>query len=201
MDRPIIFSAAMIRALLDGRKTMTRRIPTPTWRKIVPGDRLYVRENLQPDQSGFDYAAGGDGIDLSELTDEQVEFWNRTALKRGDPMDAPIVPCIHMPRWASRLTLVVTATKIEKLQSMSEEDAKAEGIGRIWPVGYSCDTGPNHFTISIDGASYSRPTAAGTFRMLWETLHGDDAWDANPEVVALTFEVHKANIDRMKEAA
>src|SRR5262249_23521302 len=84
-------------------------------------------------------------------------------------------PSIHMPRAASRLTLTVTATKIERLQAISSEDAEAQG-GRC---------------------AMSAWTSVRHFQDLWERLHGADSWRANPEVVALTFTVARENIDRM----
>jgi hypothetical protein len=216
-DYPIIFSGPMVRALLDGRKTMTRRIPTPTWRKVAPGERLWVRE-CGARYHTVNHIARQDGRAFSEISDglfgyradghDGIEDMRRHIKVMSD-IDLEAIeiendrwrPSIHMPRWASRLTLAVTATKVERLKSISEEDAQAEGIARLWPIGHSCDTGPNHFTISIDGASYSRPTAAETFRVLWETLHGEESWEKNPELIALTFTVHKVNIDQMKEAA
>lgn len=249
-DIPIIFSGPMVRALLDGRKTMTRRLawgprfqkaiddeggypgwrwkcwspgecswpgkkslvrmalPANTnmlighmapseWQKVKPGDRLWVRENLVPTTSGIDFAEGGDEcLDLVAATTEQTAFWDRHALKRGDPINAPTVPSIHMPRWASRLTLVVTATKVERLQAISEPDAKAEGAlyhdGRgIGHSGWRHD--PDH--------GYVFSSAAGSFADLWVRLHGPESWMANPEVVALTFTVHKQNIDSLARAA
>jgi hypothetical protein len=101
---------------------------------------------------------------------------------------------MHMPRWASRLTLIVTATTIEHLQGISEADAKAEGIeyredcfGTWNPDG----------TMRCGGADNAREA----FRCLWINLHGTGAWDANPEVVALRFTVIKANIDALEARA
>ena len=75
---------------------------------------------------------------------------------------------MHMPRMDSRLTLIVTATKIERVQEISNEDAEAEGV-----------------------------KCGEHFKILWCDLYGYDSWDANPEVVALTFIIHKTNIDKM----
>lgn len=93
-------------------------------------------------------------------------------------------PAIHMPRWCSRLTLVVTGVKIERLQNISEEDAEAEGAEPILvpPDGGSCP--------HIEG-----------FIELWESIHGTGSWDKNPFVVAPTFEVHHCNIDKLTKAA
>lgn len=207
-DIPIIFSTPMVRALLDGRKTMTRRL---AWKrikrggsegaliytqrnKVQPGDRLWVRERW-----------GCPPADHPRVKDGRKPQRGDRVVFMADPADAwqwrgghgcaDFVwrPSIRMPRWASRLTLVVTATKVERLQDISERDAIAEGIE--W---YDCCWGiwNNNGTMRCGGS----PDEA--FRCLWVNLHGTDAWYSNPEVVALTFTVHRCNIDAMpKEAA
>lgn len=201
-DYPIIFSAPMVRALLDGRKSMTRRlawrerlhldgafkgrakerVPSP-WQKAKPGDRLWVRESwcrfeaCSPDGNGAQtyYRASQDNLPEAERVME------RNGVKWR--------PSIHMPRWASRLTLVVTATKVERLQDISEEDAEAEGMREpsLREIG-----GP------LAQASWCQRQVFGK---LWVHLHGLESWQQNPEVVALSFEVHKANIDQMAKVA
>ena len=192
-DIPIIFSAPMVCALLDGRKTMTRRLawlppregriterPSP-WQMVEPGDRLYVRESLcatwksyfhdepakKPTLMAF-YKA--DGAEVFNAMDEihQPWRWERNSL-----------PSIHMPRALSRLTLVVTGTKIEPLQRISEVDAKAEG----------CE-------LFVPGHGWILNARAG-FEDTWTTLHGRESWDANPLVVAITSKVVRQNIDRI----
>jgi hypothetical protein len=210
-DRPILFSAPMIRALVEGRKTMTRRLAfrdlkepqtkqihggarttfrVPTlWQKVKPGDRLWVRETCWIDRTvipelgqrraffegGYVQWEGGGHGDAPGLPSSHVgEIFNlNISLKRHNS--------IHMPRWASRLTLEVTATKIEKLNAISEEDAKAEGVDRpIVP----------HWS--------NRPFRSA-FRALWIDLHGAESWDANPDVVVISFTVHKCNIDALSQ--
>jgi len=195
-DRPILFSAPMVRALLDGRKTQTRRlawrdaepnagVPVPTlWRRVVPGDRLWVREN-------FAYVGGGDpGILLYEAT------WREDAIRAGCDQPLPDKPpkltsCIHMPRKLSRLTLEVTASRVQRVQQITGADAEAEGVFR-------------HIAeSSIDKIFRGdrESSAILYFRRLWETLHGEASWQANPKVIALTFTVTKANIDSLARAA
>lgn len=188
-DIPIIFSASMVRALLEGRKTMTRRLawrpikgaapcivtPSP-WQKVKPGDRLWVRENL------FLYPNRDE--DFEPLKRDAELNWTYTAddsaasSVRGSSHYAKGIPSIHMPRWASRLTLVVKATKIERLNDIDGIDALAEGV------------------TPEEGVAPWR-----LFKRLWESLHGEGAWAANAEVVAPTFTVHQCNIDAMKVAA
>lgn len=203
-DTPIIFSAPMIRALLDGRKTMTRRLawtekqtnphvvsrgwemgpdctlrrPSP-WQRVKPGDRLWSRETAQlrsvgpsKGEIGLSFAADGGMGSVYWFVAEKHPF----AATRWTPP-------IHMPRWASRLTLIVTATKIERLQKISNADAVAEGCG-----------------VNFDHPHPERTREvfpAERFRDLWIKLHGADSWDANPEVVAMSFSVHQTNIDAM----
>ena len=202
-DYPVIFSAPMVLALLAGRKTQTRRLawrwprsfgdsrpivgtakthgdPTP-WQRVKPGDRLWVRENL-----GFEYRmmrptyAAGPGVLV--VPNAPPEFCGPTHRYASRP-------CIHMPRWASRFTLVITATRIESLQAISAADAMAEGIER---------RADRDFQIGHD---IRATDPVGCFSALWWSLHGIGTWDENPEVVALTFAVHQRNIDEMKEAA
>ena len=155
-DRPIIFSGPMVRALLDGHKTMTRRL---AWRECRPGERGGVREHLP---SPLQRVRPGDRL------------WVREA------------PAIHMPRWASRLTLVVTAMRIERLQEITAQDCIAEGC-EISGMMADPETGD-----PIPRDDFWRP-----FSDLWCSLHGKDSWDANPECIVLSFSVHKANIDAM----
>lgn len=210
-DVPIIFSASMVRALLEGRKTMTRRLagswrrvpdpvgklkltgfrPTP-WTKVKPGDRLWVRENL---------ACAGSGVWRYAATDSALSF------EPGDPHASAAIAwahhketaacsSIHMPRWASRLTLGVTATKIERLQEISEADALAEGIyrERVTVEGREID---GYYGFYDDAYNDSAQKA---FECLWCGLHGCASWDENPEVVVLSFAVHKTNVDQMEAA-
>lgn len=188
-DRPIIFSAPMVRALLDGRKSQTRRIIKRTdlmeWdgkeMRPIPigfatGDRLYVREafsyeRLDTDRNGF----------------MPPWYWADGNPKSGDFMRPK--PSIHMPRWASRLTLTVTDVRVQRLQEISEADAAAEGLVSAYE-GWATDTGGSHWG----------DTAVNSYRVLWNDLHGPDAWDANPWVAAITFTVHHVNIDRMEAA-
>ncbi len=199
-DRPIIFSAPMVRALLAGRKSQTRRVLKPpygtleylrdgTWRpisiKFFPGDRLYVREAhaLVPSSAyrmseGVEQAVDPSDPDLGCVF---TAGWDRCKPRWR--------PSIHMPRWASRLTLVVTDVRVQRLQEISEADAAAEGLVSAYE-GWATDAGGSHWG----------NTAVNSYRVLWNDLHGPDAWDANPWVAAITFTVHHVNIDQMEAA-
>lgn len=200
-DRPIIFSGPMIRALLDGRKTQTRRLATSPLAKCQPGDRLWVREGWAvPENFGSRSASklAKSCLDagypqpwapihfLADSSRENWGEWREAAPGKGRPS-------IHMPRWASRLTLVVEQVRIQALQEITNEDALQEGVG---------------WALSADIPAVGQAMAAGStrrhrtdgFAALWDSLHGTkpgEAWGDNPQVVALTFTVHRSNIDRM----
>lgn len=203
-DRPIIFSAPMVRALLAGRKTQTRRVlrnphyygcPTgdcphdlqsecdaAMQENALPdvpyavGDRLYVREALYLDPLCIPaniYKA--DEQRVVWRTREQAVWLNKYAHRT--------VPSIHMPRWASRLTLTVTDVRVQRLGHMTEADAIEEGV--------YCE---RHEGWSANGSEwFASPKIA--FHHLWDSLHGTGAWGENPWVVALTFTVEQRNID------
>lgn len=225
-DHPVIFSAPMVLALIAGRKTMTRRLawracdvcgvatgtcnghhkPSP-WQRVKPGDVLWVKENWRIDGAGSRVSA------TACRPHRAIEY-------RADGYD-PISWCerssMFMPRWASRLTLEVTAVKIERLQDITEEDARAEGMtftdfGTYIPPG----------TASVDGGKTMHPfkphqhngwhagdaaapdqcapDAVGAFANLWSRLHSPESWTSNPELACLTFTAHQQNIDAFKEA-
>lgn len=188
-DKPIIFSGPMVRALLDGTKTQTRRVldnKRAVMRdrsdaldcvRIHVGDRLWVRENWQGLSVG-DYLPTKSRIcDLRYAATDSLA--NAATSVRGYPWR----PSIHMPRHASRLTLTVTDVLVQRLQEISEADARAEGIqpnGRGWWTG-------------AEGQAGDTPRAA--YALLWDSLHGHGAWDANPWAAAYTFTVQRGNID------
>jgi hypothetical protein len=162
------------------------------------GDRLYVRENFARVPAtayrmseGVQQTVDPNDPDMAAI---YAAGWERSAPKWK--------PSIHMPRWASRLTLVMTAVKTERLQDIGWNDAIAEGIQRGDPMP---EVPNSHGTIWHNGVTdplndWTRdPTQA--FRDLWEAIHGTGAWEKNPELIALTFTVHRVNIDRMKDAA
>ncbi len=177
-DRPIIFSAPMVNALLEGRKTETRRVlkaTTPAHRlPYLYGDRLWVREGFcWVSAWGWRYRADNDDLDDKRKFGE-VGKWRSP---------------IHMPRSASRLTLTVTDVRVQRLHDITEADAVAEGVesgmtsrGLMWKA---YGDKPNCW---VDSARLS-------YIRLWESIHGPGAWDANPWVVALTFTAEKRNID------
>lgn len=220
-DRPILFSAPMVRALLDGSKTQTRRVlkdpefygcPTgdcphqtqaecnaamaglgPEATRYAIGDRLYVREHWSSHPS-FDGIAPRDLKRGSMVYTRADHIWHNN----GDWIGAPYGKhrqAMHMPRWASRLTLTVTDVRVERLQDCSEADAITEGIYRLG--GLYCHSRPgdrfgNENAIAVP-AGWDQATHA--YQALWDRINGPGAWEANPWVVAVSFTVGHHNID------
>ena len=140
-ERPILFSAPMVRAILDGRKTQTRRILNPQPIETLPRTDDRLIDLLVRDSP---YGATGDLLWVK---------WK---------------PSIYMPRWASRITLEIVSVRVERLKSISEDDAQAEGA----EVPMTCDV------------SHS---ARNNFAQLWESINGPGSWDANPWVWVVEF--------------
>lgn len=194
-DRPILFSAPMVRAILAGTKTQTRRTlkDQATWDRV--GEAILRRYPQQ--QSGMPYAVGQRlWVREAWRAWSQYDDWPPSRIPACVDVqyaaDDPLSPwvsrarsSIHLPRWASRLTLLVTDVKVERLQAISEEDAMAEGCvahGRGL-----CTENPDDYA-----GSWSARTA---FRDLWGGIHGPDAWARNPFVAVITFRPIRANID------
>ncbi|WP_210526314.1 hypothetical protein [Rubellimicrobium arenae] len=213
-DRPIIFSGPMVRALLAGTKTQTRRMlrPQPQWLeggsgfsagwdwgplscwsndadfaeaatphvRYLAGDRLWVRESWAPNLG----TTRGNEYRADHGQSAGVYAWDLASGDQAIRVDR-WHPSIHMPRWASRLTLTVSAVRVQRLQEISEEDARAEGVPPQWLAD----------ELGEDERGGKTLTAVTGFRDLWTSLHGASAWDANPWIVALTFTVEHRNID------
>nr|UCQ29774.1 hypothetical protein DCF74_09710 [Edwardsiella piscicida] len=204
-ERPIIFNDEMVRAIISGAKSMTRRpmkvqpespnfglrFITESKRKSdegkyfwsisdacglkmrsnpfpcpfgAVGDRLWVRE------AWARYNIGGDSHDMAY----------RATVPNDWPEGGRWRPSIHMPRWASRITLEITDVRVERLQNITEDDARAEGVP---PAGELLPKYPDtYLTPRGDFAS-----ARVAFQRLWESIYGDDAWDCNPWVWVIAF--------------
>lgn len=203
-ERPILFSGEMVRAILEGRKTQTRRVVRPqpipdpnardwfpwSWygggRKAVaackdaesfaywlrewcpygqPGDRLWVRETfalVEPRDDGALEYRGAQIVTAPE--EEQYEAWYRAdgelgVLARIDGIRW--IPSIHMPRWASRITLEITDVRVERVQDITDADCYAEGL----------------------------PAERHWFRVGWDRLNARRGygWETNPWIWVLTF--------------
>lgn len=201
-ERPILFSAPMVRAILEGRKTVTRRVckpqpsanahttcatgnPMGVWWETgkdinrcphgQPGDRLWVRETWYCDH--FEVMRGPylkpDDLDIGEALDDGTLVYAADGLTPYEA-DQPIwKPSIHMPRWACRILLEITAVRVERLQDISRADIRAEGL-QCPPELASDDVSPNY-----------RDWYPAAWRELWESTGGD--WNANPWVWVVEF--------------
>ena len=206
-DRPLLFSAPMVRAILDGRKTQTRRVLKPQ----PPDGALYAGihyASCEPD-SWFFNGPGGRGTKVCVRWRPGDRAWVREAWKahstfngvaprdipqstifyaaddRYAPSGAPWRSPIHMPRWVSRLTLLIEDVRVQRLQDISEEDAVAEGIDpeEVWKI------------VGVTGPTNGGSTQA--FATIWDRIHGPGAWGANPWVCALSFRAIHANFDAL----
>lgn len=212
-ERPILFSGPMVRAILEGRKTQTRRILKPKPERMpgnewhwwpcanirmmieiepflagpdptvagsfcpygAPGERLWVRETFFTDRRDK-------GVVVYDATPEWGKYRYPMEVIRSTHPDGSLTtredsraamlpkfwtkrPSIHMPRWASRLTLEIVGVRVERLKDISEQDALAEGS----PL--------------QSGAFYH----ATWYRGLWESINGEGSWDANPWVWVIEF--------------
>lgn len=236
-ERPILFSGEMVRAILDGRKTQTRRVvkPQPSnysppenvhkpkhsaayfdsycnkrktdtnprgmsehwcwwtpddrqgadWIKCpygVPGDRLWVRESWNVSGLAF-----GMKPRLTKFAAKSAWKYQAT----DTDWQHGWKPSIHMPRWASRLTLEITAVRVERLQDITTEQILAEGVaypvserrtplirvsGKFPPLDYLPDGEPTHEQL-----------LSAHFASLWDSINGAESWNANPWVWVLTF--------------
>lgn len=194
--RPILFSGAMIRALLAGTKTQTRRIVKP-WTKYVEraawecrvvggGFELALVGAERGHPLRCPYGRRGDYLWVRERAACYWGGWHYHAdgpLKWGKDVSETTFrrPSIHMPRVASRITLRINDVRVERLQEISVSDAIDEGID---------------FTLNDEELE-----AVPRYRDLWEQINGVDSWSANPWIWALTFEVITQNVDAVMEAA
>jgi len=231
-ERPILFNAEMVRAILSGRKTQTRRVmklqPTPSKTRegdfwfscnkmrsmvhisdftpgncVIPdahelfsascpigavGDRLWVRESWKPDAPCD--GSWGDmefyGCKCAPLNMIPPRFQNPEHCIYRASWEGPEMigwhPSIHMPRWASRITLEVTGVRVERLNSISEDDAAAEGVQ---PAGELLPDYPS--TYMTPKGDFS--TAKVAFQRLWESIYKPESWQANPWVWVVEFKV------------
>lgn len=189
-ERPILFSAPMVRAILKGRKTQTRRVLKPQPSKPFGGffcdgmkwwtgdsltgevieslripyavaDRLWVREAFSGPWTSRD-------MPPSRWSEHAwIWYWADGSPPDGDWTKPK--PSIHMPRRFSRITLEVTEVRVQQLQDISDEDAQAEGC-------------IHHHDPAGDGQNIIEQ-----FSYLWQSIHGSGSWVANPWVAAITF--------------
>ncbi|KSF13122.1 hypothetical protein AO935_24315 [Pseudomonas aeruginosa] len=216
-ERPILFTGPMVRAILEGRKTVTRRVvkPQPDFLGSMvdpntpfktldaglharitcpygePGDRLWVRETwTDVNMCGAPALAYRADEDIRDLMEEPGFLDDRGAFNYDDPRVKPYPfacwyaeldqarwrPSIHMPRWASRILLEITAVRVERLQDISEEQARAEGVR---------DAGEGSF--DVEDSKHFAADPRESFASLWSSINGESSWDANPWVWVVEF--------------
>lgn len=232
-ERPILLNAEMVRAVLDGRKTQTRRMLTPRHLKMIDtaaiigecyelesghlhensqsyyrewcpfgavGDRLWVRETWQGPLVGYDdaysmfkdpkpyqkvencvyRADGGPCPEFTDADDNLRQGWR---------------PSIHMPRWASRITLEITGVRVERLNSISEADALAEGVRRTGSTPVTDPAYCNYLAANLNDVRewFDRPS--DSFISLWQLIYGAESWQHSPWVWVIEFKRVEANHD------
>lgn len=198
-ERPILFSGLMVRALLAGTKTQTRRVVKPqpdsthsgfpywnvggyraSWCRSAedggplepenpllchygqPGDRLWVRETFGHFERNENFKLGCEVLYRADGNCLELEPWR---------------PSIHMPRWASRTLLEITSVRIERLQDISDEDARAEGLECM---AGDPECGYRNY-LDQTGQDWSL-SPRESFQSLWESINGPASWSANPWV-------------------
>ena len=182
-ERPILFNSSMVRALLADMKTLTRRIVKARdleWMDVHQGlrepdnaercpygqpggDRLYVRETWAAPHA-YDHLP-------PRLIPQDARIHYAATEDRGGLLWRP---SIHMPRWASRITLEITSVRVERLQEIDIADAQAEGVS---------DTGA--FILDGEGNEQGGPIAE--YAVLWDQINGDGSWESNPWVWVIEF--------------
>lgn len=187
-ERGMIFNAEMVRAILDGRKTQTRRVVKGVDGAVgfslewdINGEEIFVVLG-EKDHTGMNPVLGAISCQFGAVGDR---IWVRETFSVVPDHDEPAgcssllyaadgvgpygkwTPSIHMPRWASRILLEITNVRVERLNDISEEDAKAEGAPTE-----CCVIGDKHFL---------------GFRSLWKSIYGEESWRSNPWVWAIEF--------------
>jgi len=197
-EYPILFSGEMVQAILDGRKTQTRRVINPqslldNKTRVAacyecpygaPGDLLWVRETHWIDwyPSGVYDNDGNAGVVHYRASTQ----WDVIAKS----IDAHWRPSIFMPRWASRILLEVTDIQVERVQNINDEDARKEGIQDVCHCG---DYVESHGYHSGHGAVSMPGWATENFSSLWDSINAKrgHSWESNPWVWVVGFKVVK----------
>lgn len=220
-ERPILFSAPMVRAIREGRKTQTRRVFSPERMVIeanpprgfcyetfalrkgelvstgmgpfypnhwlhycpygAPGDRLIVRET-------WGVVNGLNHVKPSDLPRDIPIIYRATSEHPHEP-GMRWRPAIHMPRWASRITLEVVSVRVERLQEISPADAISEGVERRHSDTY------HGFYKDYMNEGYGRGCTFpnDSFKTLWQSINGPDSWALNPWVWVIEFKRINSN--------
>ncbi|EDU3844921.1 hypothetical protein CBJ89_001962 [Salmonella enterica subsp. enterica serovar Essen] len=211
-ERGMIFNGEMVRAILDGRKTQTRRVmknqpagdypETPAlirnvgtgfqWHGLYGessifncplgsiGERIWVRETFRVHSRASDVATL---VYRASVRNSWTEQTHRVpvAVCNKPAIPEKWTPSIHMPRWASRITLEITDVRVERLHNISERDSLREGLFQLPASGRYClQPGMQYFGM----ASHS---AKEVYSWLWASIYGEESWAANPWVWVIEF--------------
>lgn len=203
LERGMIFNAEMVRAILDGRKTQTRRpVRFPVLDKNLgcelagnelagelsagnylnsafgkPGDRIWVRETFRVHSRATDVATL---VYKASVRNSWTEQTHRVHVSVCNKPATPEkwTPSLHMPRWASRILLEITGVRVERLNAISEENAASEGVaqfrGGFW----------KHYQ---PGWTQHQLSARGSFVTLWKSIYDEESWQSNPWVWVIEF--------------
>ncbi len=212
-ERPILFSAPMVRAILEGRKTQTRRVVKgcveesgeyteqghmhglyPRCPYGQPGDRLWVRETFALENTQeYD---GTENMPTDGRPIQRHDGWKLIPRYRATEPDTQLIiaecendedamrwtPSIFMPRWASRITLEIESVRVERLNDISQEDARAEGAEKEDTFNYSLD---ERARLGLrDGSQWGYWNG---YKLLWESINGKGSWAINPFVWVVQF--------------
>ena len=203
IERGMIFNAEMVRALLDDRKTQTRRpVRFPVLDKNLgcelagnelagelsagnylnsafgkPGDRIWVRETFRVHSRATDVATL---VYKASVRNSWTEQTHRVPVSVCNKPATPEkwTPSLHMPRWASRMLLEIIDVRVERLNAISEENAASEGVaqfrGGFW----------KHYQ---PGWTQHQLSARGSFVTLWKSIYDEESWQSNPWVWVIEF--------------
>ncbi|QXG35532.1 hypothetical protein [Pseudomonas viridiflava] len=205
-ERPILFSAPMVRAILSGQKTVTRRevkkkaaldclaagfepafLALPGNADLCPygkvGDQLWVRETWYCDH--FEVMHGPylkpDDLDIGEALNDGTLVYAADGLAPYEQEQPTWKPSIHMPRWACRILLEVTDVRVERLNAISDVQALAEGVQLY------TDHAELGNWYHVDGIETYSAEPRKSFELLWSLINGADSWTANPWVWVVEF--------------
>lgn len=185
-SRPILFNTQMVRALLEGKKTQTRRMMKPQPKFAYAYHRIQSEEDIQalaeykPISDFCPYGQPGDLLWVREPHAKLSSAGQSQIIYRADALSSDFkwCPSIFMKKYMSRLTLEIQTVRILQLQQINEQDAMAEGM-----------------------ASDGDESARISYAALWDRINGEGSWASNPWVWALTFKVRMQNIDEFLKAA
>lgn len=209
-ERGMIFNGEMVRAILDGRKTQTRRpVKLPVHDKNLgcelagnelagelsagnylnsafgkPGDRIWVRETFRVHSRATDVATL---VYKASVRNSWTEQTHRVPVSVCNKPATPEkwTPSLHMPRWASRILLEITDMRVERLNAISEEDARAEGVGiAVW---FAAKGVPESEWTSLCEQGAMQASHINKFATLWESIYGAESWKANSWVWVIEF--------------